>query len=93
MPSQTFQLSRPDSAVALQDPLPQYTRDPKLPSYLQPQDGVSVMMGSRITYDEKHAPAIVYDYDETREESSARVPQALLVDAAASLCGYLYFVS
>lgn len=91
MPSQTFQLSRPDGGLAVQDPLPQYTRDSKLPSYLQPQDNVSVM-GSSITYDEKHAPAIVYDYDETREESSARVPQALLVDAAASLCGYLYFV-
>ncbi|KAK9895274.1 hypothetical protein P389DRAFT_172858 [Cystobasidium minutum MCA 4210] len=99
MPSQTFHLTRPEGVVpaapaAAQDPLPQYTRDPKLPSYLRPQDSVAIMVGSNSGYfNEKHAMIAAHENHRTCQKHSTMIPQALLVDAAASLCGYLYFTS
>jgi hypothetical protein len=99
MPSQAFHLSRPcDVATAAStagEALPQYTREPRLPKYLQLQDGAATYTQISIL-DEKNSLLLASEESLTadmEEYESTMVPQALLVDAATSLCAYLYFVS
>lgn len=92
MPSQTFLLGRPESTSGAPETyLPQYTRDPKLPSYLQPRENTIADFE-----DEKQAlytSSTVSLRRSSPEHKSTLIPQALLVDAATSLTAYLYFVS